>query len=448
MAKSRLTRRSFLQISGGALGMAALAACAAPAAAPGAAGGEAAPAEEKMTLTFGRHWEAAFRPHQDEWDDGYKERHPNVDIEITYNTWSDHNQVVPTWAAAGTMPDIIYVHGRFAFPWNFEGILVSIQDYIDNDEEFNVGGIWEESLRLYRLEGEQYNIPYDHGPRILGYNKNIFDEASYPYPTEDWTMDDLLEAAIALTDPDKPQWGFSGEQPAFGNSATGPMIFPWGAEAFDETETKILLDTDEAHEAIQFWTDMIHVHGVSPSPAQSEAFEQSPWISGMCAMDDVASWETPTLAKFAPFEWDVSPWPSGPGGQSTGSFGSGYGITRDSGVPDAGWDYLREYLSVEGMQFMWGDTGRGSPAREAAYQSWIDSEIAPEHGEYFLDALANYAITDPPYRTLAGAEIQDIMTRQRDLLRNGEATVDEAIATIIDEGTPVLEEAAERAQGS
>ena len=93
----------------------------------------------------------------------------------------------------------------------------------------------------------------------------------------------------------------------------------------------------------------------------------------------LASWGTPELIQNASFKWDVAPWPKGPARQVTGSFGSGFGITRDSKHPDAAWAYLREYLSKEGMEFMWGASGRGSPAREAAYPSWLTSAGAPEH---------------------------------------------------------------------
>ena len=79
---------------------------------------------------------------------------------------------VPVWAAAGTLPDIIYVHGSRVAPWTAEGILSSLQAFVDADEEFNVDGIWEEALRLYRVDGELVSIPYDHGPLILGYNKD------------------------------------------------------------------------------------------------------------------------------------------------------------------------------------------------------------------------------------------------------------------------------------
>lgn len=451
MQMQHLSRRKFLQLSTTVAGAVALSACvAAPGAPAGGAAGEAAPAGERITLSFGHHWEAAFQPVQADFDAKYMEAHPDIEITVTNNTWADHNQIVPTWAAAGTLPDVIYVHGRYAFPWNYEGIVVSLQDYIDNDADFNVAGIWEEALRLYRFNGNQHELPYDHGPVILGYNKDIFDAAGHDYPSPDWTMDDFREAAIALTDlsdANNPQWGYAGSLPDFGNTANGPMFYGWGVEPFNEDETAIQLDSDEARAAVQFWVDIIHVDEAAPTPAESTAFEQGAWIAGRVAMNNVASWSTPTLHNFASFAWDVAPWPQGPVTRGTGSFGSGFGVTRDSQQVVEGWNYLREYLSKEGMETMWGVTGRGSPARKEAYESWMNSDPAPDNAQYFLEALDTYAKTDRPYQTLAGGEILDILNRQTTLLRNGETTVDDAINAIITEGTPVLEAAAQRLQG-
>lgn len=447
MSRDTFSRRTFLQYAAGATGALALAACA-PAGTPsGSAGEGGAPGEETATLTFGHHWEAAFRPTQDEWDEMYLAEHPNVQIDVTYNTWSDHNQIVPTWAAADTLPDIIYVHGSRSFPWAFEGILADIQSFVDADEGFNVSGIWEEALNLYRYQGNLYSIPYDHGPIILGYNKDMFDAAGLDYPSEDWTMDDLRNAAIALTDTeaDIPQWGWSGSYPAYGNTQHGPGIGPWGGRLMNEEQTELLLNSDEAIEGSQFWYNLIHTDGAAPTPAESQAFEQGPWISGQVGLNPTASWNTPTLASFATFAWDVAPWPTGPAGQATGSFGSGFGVTKNSTNPQAAWDYLSAYLSVEGMEFMWGSTGRGSPARNDAYASWMESEAAPENAQYFLEALDTYAVTGSPYKTLAAAELNDITERHATLLRSGEATdVAAEIAAIAEEAEPVLADANER----
>jgi multiple sugar transport system substrate-binding protein len=343
---------------------------------------------------------------------------------------------------------VIYVHGRYAFPWNHEGVMVSLQDYVDKDTEFNVKGIWEEALRLYNYQGKQFEIPYDHGPLVMGYNKDLFDAGGVEYPKEDWTWDDMLEAAKKLTK--ENQWGFGGYYNSIvglGNEQGIALVGPWGGEVIDETETKILLDSDESKAALQWFADLIHVQNVAPLPAQSQAIPNGPWVSGQAAMFTLASWGTPTLISFAQFKWDVAPWPKGPKAQKTGSFGSGFGVTRDAKDPDLGWSYLHDYLSKEGMEFMWGASGRGSPARKDAYESWMNSAGAPEHAHYYLDALENYAVTGRPYQTLAGGEILDIFNRNTQLIESGDLTVDAAIQAIITDGTPVLEEAAKKLNG-
>ena len=167
--------------------------------------------------------------------------------------------------------------------------------------------------------------------------------------------------------------------------------------------------------AVQVWVDLIHKYGAAPTPAESEAFEQNAWIAGQCGMSLFASWSTPTQYKFANYAWDVAPWPAGPAGQSCGSFGSGFSITKNSGNAPASWRFLSSYLSKEGMEFMWGSSGRGSPARAEAYQSWLDSEPASDSAHYFLHALENYAVTGRPYQTLAAPQLLDITGRYQTL---------------------------------
>ena len=189
---------------------------------------------------------------------------------------------------------------------------------------------------------------------------------------------------------------------------------------------------------LQWFADLIHVHEVAPTPAQASAIPSGAWVSGQAAMFGLASWGTPQLHQFATFEWDVAPWPEGPAGRKTGSFGSGFGITRDSKNRDAAWSYLREYLSKEGMEFMWGASGRGSPAREAAYQSWMDSDPAPDNAQYYMEALRDYAVTGHPYHILPGGEIMDVFNRYTDLIQTGDMTVEEAVDGIMMEASPLL----------
>ncbi|MCY3865723.1 MAG: hypothetical protein OXG68_09830, partial [Chloroflexi bacterium] len=68
---------------------------------------------------------------------------------------------------------------------------------------------------------------------------------------------------------------------------------------------------------------------------------------------------------------------------------------------------------------------------------------APPSGHYFLEAMFDYAVTGPPFQSLAAAQVSQILGREADLLRLGETTVDEAIATIQEEGQAALDEVAD-----
>ncbi len=436
MSTEKLSRRDFLKLTAATSTGAALAGL-------GPLSSIAA-AQDQVELTFGRHWEAAFRPRQAEYDEGFMERHPDIKINITYNTWADHNNVVPAWAAAGTLPDIIYVHGSRATPWAHEGIIIDIHDIVVADEEFNVDGMWEESVRLYRVNGRIHALPYDHGPVILGYNVDMFDAAGMDYPDGDWTMEDMAAAAIELTDPDAGIWGWDGRL-NLGNSANGFYLGAWGGAVMNDEETEMTIDSAEAREALNHWYSLIHEDGAGPKGTEAEAFpNQHPFRAGAAAMSHIATWDTPSMRAQAPFNWDVAPVPMGADGtRATGSFGSGYGITPTSDKPDVAWRYLREYLSLEGMIFMWSLSGRGSPARPEGLEAWLTSDPAPPSGHYFLEAMFDYAVTGPPFQSLAAAQVSQILSREADLLRLGETSVDEAIATITEEGQAALDAVAE-----
>lgn len=422
----RVSRRDFLKAAAATGGGVALSAMGI---------GNTAFAQDSKEVTMALTWGAEFRPTQDEFDANFMDRHPDIVIDKQYSTWPDHQTVIPTWAAAGILPDIVYTHGTRAAPWAAEEINKNIDDLATGDVEFNVDDIWDEALNLYKPQGEITAIPYDHGPIILGYNKDIFDAAGYAYPDETWTMDDLRTAAVTLTDPDNNVWGWAG----ISNNAVrqGGHFTPWGGQGWSEDETQLSYDTPEMNEAFSFWIGMIE-EGVAPNASQSEAFPTGPWQGGVVAMSPIASWDTPALAQFASFAWDVAPWPTGPVQKGTGSFGSGFGITNVENR-DAAWTYMREYLSEEGMTFMWGASGRGSPARQSAYPSWIAAPIAPAGASYFLDALENYAQTDRPHKSLKGPEVEDVLISELELMRSGDKSVADALRSMQDLGQAILD---------
>ncbi len=395
-------------------------------------------AADQITINYGCTWELAFQPTQEAFDAAYTAKHPNVTIKKIYNTWADHQAIVLTWAAAGQLPDFLYVHGTRAVPWSKGNILMSLDKYIAADTGFDIAGVFQEALRLYKVDGTQWAIPYDHGPILLGYNIDMFDKMKMKYPTADWTQDDLATAMKALSIPGK-QWGF--DSVSLGNESAPAHLGPYGGATFNDAEDGLLLDTDGSRAGLNFWFDLMHKDHAVADQAESTAAAggSDARMSGLFGMFRIATWDVPTFHDLATFKYDVAPWPKGPKGYKTGSFGSGFGGTATTKVGDAVWAYMSEYLSKDGMEFMWAKSGRGSPARESAYQAFLDAPIVPKGSKYFLDAMKSYAVTGHPYLTVKGPEVLTVITDNVTLLSTGDITVDQFITKVNEQAKPIFD---------
>jgi len=114
-------------------------------------------------------------------------------------------------------------------------------------------------------------------------------------------------------------------------------------------------------------------------------------------------------------------------------------ITRDSKNPDAAWIYLNEYLSTAGQAYMWGSTGRGSPARLSAWPSYLESQFAPEGAkniEESMRTIASHDILDQPTATRVVQAAQPIW----DLVVAGQLGVKEALDQIFAAVDPIVAE--------
>jgi multiple sugar transport system substrate-binding protein len=346
-----------------------------------------------------------------------------------------------TQAAAGSLPDLLYCQFAWAQQFIQQGSFINLQSYIDADPNFKLDDFTPPSLVSYKKDGDLYLVPYDEGPLLLYWNVDMFDKQGVKHPTADWTMDDLLEAAIQLTHGEGPNkvFGFDG-LPAPDGAMNANYLYPWGAKFWNEPEeNECHLNTPEAIEALQWWVDFRLKHKVTPTPAEWGTLNGG-WL-GFAAekvgMFQQGTWYTPVLVKDAKFKWDIAHWPKGPTAHTTSSMGSGYGITKDSANPDPAWTYLNDYLSVDGQIFMWASTGRGSPSRISAWDAYFESPHAPEGAPIVLEALQTYAAHDV-LDTPIGPEITQTAQPTWDLVLLGEMDVATAVAKITEDLEPVL----------
>ena len=395
----------------------------------------------QVEISVAHAWDATFFERQKQFDKLFMQRHPNIVVKAENTPFGEYLQKYLTQAAGGTLPDILYVQFAWAQQLIKDGLLLPLDDYIAKEKDFNLDDFVKPSLVSYQRDGKLYGIPYDEGPGMLYYNKDLFDKAGVAYPDDTWTLDTLKEAALKLTSGEGPNKIFGlADVPSPGNPTIAPSyLYPFGAAYLSEPkEDQCLINKPEAIQAMEWWHEL-REKGAVPSPADMQNVAWPAFQFGRIARYHEGTWATPPIQQNAKFRWDMAKWPKGPAKHSTFSAGSCYGITRDSKHPDAAWIYLNEYLSTAGQAYMWGLTGRGSPARLSAWPAYLSSKFAPPGAKFAEEALrtiASHDIIDQP----TGPKVVQAAGPIWDLVVAGQLGVKEALDQVCAAIDPIIAE--------
>lgn len=235
------------------------------------------------------------------------EKHPHITVE--YEQILDFGKKVPTMAAAGTLTDVTRMWEAMCLDMARAGQVIPLDELIASESEFDpddwVPGLWKYPV----LEGKRFAIPDAYAPQIVFYNKDLFDEAGVGYPDlKDFTWDDYLAKAVAISRPDDLIWGAQSLERGWGYAC----IFVWtnGGRVFSEDMTKCTLDSPEAIEAIQFWADVLLEGRGMPTSGQATGLTEDLggglFQVGHAGMMRNGAWNMGGL-KEAEFQWSLAP---------------------------------------------------------------------------------------------------------------------------------------------
>jgi multiple sugar transport system substrate-binding protein len=368
--KGLLSRRKFLQVAsiGAATGV-MLAACApakptevAPGAtAPAAATAAPSPAPtEKKKLVFSTYTWSGFEGAMRDILNIWAKEHPEVELEGQFVP-EDYYTKLQTQVAGGTPPDVgIADYGRL-LTYAKSGILLPISNLIERDN-FPIDKMIPGAVAQYRWRegdfdtggegGEMYGLPSDAQPYIFAYNKKMFDEAGVPYPTDDWTWDDVVAAGKAITNADANKWGI--RYIDVWTLTKGNFLFSAGGASHSADYKSSLLDSPESIEAFKWSWDLIYTHKIAPPPGAQAAV--NPFMSGQVAMIVDGIWWVADFASITDFEWDLALQPKHPrtGKRTTSVESDGWWIFKGTRDVELAWS-LVQFLANEEGQKRFGD---------------------------------------------------------------------------------------------
>jgi len=261
----KLSRRQFLHATSGVLGVSLLAACApagAPAGAP-AADSNAAPgaitvAEDTplwvlQTQDFHPDYNDFIRKHIEDFaaEKGYP-------LEVAdmagFVAGGAELQKIGAQIAADDAPDMI--QRNYSVPqYNQLGLIVPATDIVA-EIIGKYGDTGARQKKELMIDGDWYAIPF-HVRSDGGWaRKDLWDAVGIDV-TQLKTYDELREAAMEVSDPAKEIWGWgmTVNRGGDGNWMTHRLIHSFGATWVDETGQKVMIDSPETVQALEWLLD-------------------------------------------------------------------------------------------------------------------------------------------------------------------------------------------------
>ncbi|MBI4116070.1 MAG: sugar ABC transporter substrate-binding protein [Candidatus Omnitrophica bacterium] len=328
----------------------------------------------------------------------WQKAHPEIKVVFSHTPYTGYDSKILTQIAGGAAPDIIATEVNYFVTFASKGVLENLSPFIEQDTDFKVDDFFPQIVDRFTVDGKLYAIPRDVAPfACVFYNKDLFDQAGIPYPTDDWTWDDLLSTARALTKKDANgrtvQYGFYGW-------AWQNFVYGNGGSLVDDPKHPIQtrIADPKTTKGLQFFADLANLYGVMPTPTALANLGMGVdlmFASGRLGMFLSGIWETPLLRNYK-FKWDVVMFPKNREGiRAFGTGGSGYAILRSSKHKKEAWEVVKA-LTGENGQARLADRGLAQPARVAVAQSehWA-THPAPPANKGMLNEAVQYIKFDP-----------------------------------------------------
>ena len=212
-----------------------------------------------------------------------------VDVTINVVDWDNYWTLLEAGASGGQMPDVFWMHSNTAQMYMENDLILPLDDYIAADDAIDLDNYYEGIVELYKSNGVQYALQKDHDTIALLYNKAIFDKYGVEYPTDDWSWDDVLAAATAITEAGKDD-GVYGYAINTSNNQDGwyNIVYDYGAQIITDDHKGTTIGSDEAKAAMEMLRKILEV--AAPQTTVAETGTDSLFQSGLVGMITQGSW--------------------------------------------------------------------------------------------------------------------------------------------------------------
>lgn len=337
-----------------------------------------APAEP-VTVTF---WKAPHSEKEAEiWKSiiaDFEAQNPGIKIEHVITPWDSWDEKYTSGFAGDTPPDVSYMvdwwSAKFALNDQFvdldaKGWSAEVKDSYDPS-------VWA----IPNIGGKQYGVPFLLVPRLIFYNKDLFQAAGIAEPTNDWTWADFMDIAKKLTKDDLYGYVYPATFAGRGYQDYLSWLYSAGGQILSADGKSAAFNSTAGKESLQFIVDMFSSKVVPPSGQYDDVSQEDLFMRGKAGMAMMRALAVQQLRKDYPnLKYGLVLPPKGAAGQYSFADWGFYSIAQRSKHPEEAWKWTKyitskevaaKYLEAVGLFPARQDTGLF--ASDAEYMKFIE----------------------------------------------------------------------------
>ena len=427
-----LSRRQFLRLGGA--GLAGMALLGAAGAACGGGGGQSGDVVFAMGTDTSGTLEDLIKQFNDQNKGNFQVRYR----QMPSDTGQYFDQLRTELQAGASEIDVI--GGDVIWPAQFaaNGWILDVSDRFPESERSQFLPAPVDSL-VY--EGAIYGVPWFTDAGMLYYRSDLLEQAGFSEAPKTWA--ELEEMALKTAQDTGTQDGFVFQGADYEGGTVNGLEYIWthGGDVLDGN--KVIIDSPESVAGLATEHAMVE-RGVAPQAVSTykEPETDPAFLGGRSVF--ARNWpymyalaQDPETSNIKPEQIGISPLPAGEGGQSfSGLGGWNMMINANSQKQDEAWEFVKFMTSEQGQRQR-ALAATLLPTRKALYE---DKQILDEVPVIRLGAEAIQSTKSRPVSPYY-SDMSLAMAEQFNLSLKGEVAPEEAVATLQEELTKIVEQA-------
>ncbi len=363
--------------------------------------------------------------------------HPTIHVTVDAVPAVDAYQKVLLTTEAGTPPDIFMSH--FTISSATAGLALDLTPFTEAESDEWKNNYSPTGWLFHDYAGHHYAMPWRVAEYMVFINNKLLTKAGLELPDADWTWDDFLEYAKAMTNPANDEYGFcivGAADNATTNTQFGHFLLAAGGKHIGD-DGLANFNNEATYKTFEFLNSMIWDYKVMPPGTASTV---TTTCTDLLAADKVGMWTNADLwrgtlrSKYPGIDISIVPTPKGEI-KATWVGGTGLAISSKSKHPEEAWEFIKFMTSDDSMR-RWSINGGFIPPNLSLWNdpTWLAED--PER-ETIINAFGThkaYPLDGYP----DGYNLQTILRNYIQAVYLKNMTAEDAMAAATDEWDAIL----------